>query len=181
MLIETKRLVLRSVEPEDAEFLAKLMEEIQFDGCSCPHTFVAPVSTEIEERWISTIGSRNDEASMIIERRSGKEPIGIISASQIEKRNASAHLGLRLKDVAWNHGFGSEAMSAAVKFMFEKLNIHRVWLIVDEENARAIRCYEKAGFTFEGVLREDHVRGGRWRNSIVMSIIRSESKKGGRR
>lgn len=176
MLIETKRLVLRPVEPEDAGFLAGLMDEIDLHDSSGPYTLVHPTSVEMEEKWISQIGSRSDEAHVIIERRDGHVPIGILSVSEMEKRNSSAHIGIRLKEQCWDQGFGTEAMKGAVRFMFESLNIHRVWLRADEENARAIRCYEKCGFSLEGVLRENHIRDGRWKNSVVMSILNGELK-----
>jgi RimJ/RimL family protein N-acetyltransferase len=176
MLIETKRLVLRPVEPEDAEFLARLMEEIDLHDSSGPYSFIYPTSKEIEERWISQIGSRSDEAHMIIEKRAGRSPIGIISVIEIEKRNSSAQIGIRMKEESWDQGYGTEAVRGAVKFMFESLNIHRVWLRADEENARAIRCHEKCGFTLEGVLRENHIRNGVWKSSVIMSILRGEPK-----
>lgn len=176
MLIETRRLVLRPVEPEDAGFLAGLMDEIDLHDSSGPHSLIYPTSKEIEERWISQIGSRSDEAHMIIEKRAGKIPIGVISATEIEKRNSSAQIGIRLKEECGDQGYGTEAMRGAVGFMFETLNIHRVWLRADEENARAIRCYEKCGFSLEGVLRENHFRNGVWKSSVVMSILRDELK-----
>jgi RimJ/RimL family protein N-acetyltransferase len=176
MLIETKQLVLRPVEPEDAEFLAGLMDEIDLHDSSGPYSLIHPTSKEIEERWISQIGSRGDEAHMIIEKRAGRTPIGIISVSEMEKRNSSAHIGIRLKEESWDRGYGTEAVRGAVKFMFESLNIHRVWLRADEENARAIRCYEKCGFTLEGVLRENHIRNGGWKSSVVMSVLKGELK-----
>jgi RimJ/RimL family protein N-acetyltransferase len=176
MLIETKQLVLRPVEPEDAEFLAGLMDEIDLHDSSGPYSLIYPTSKEIEERWISQIGSRGDEAHMIIEKCAGRIPIGIISVSEMEKRNSSAHIGIRLKEESWDRGYGTEAMRGAVKFMFESLNIHRVWLRADEENARAIRCFEKCGFTLEGVLRENHFRNGGWKSSVVMSILNGELK-----
>jgi RimJ/RimL family protein N-acetyltransferase len=152
------------------------MDEVDLHDSSGPYSLIYPSSKEIEERWISQIGSRKDEAHMVIEKRAGRASIGIISVSEMEKRNSSAHIGIRLKGESWDQGHGTEAIRGALKFMFESLNIHRVWLRVDEENARAIRCYEKCGFTLEGVLRENHIRNGCWKNSVVMSIIQGELK-----
>ena len=36
---------------------------------------------------------------------------------------------------------------------------------------RAIRCYEKAGFQKEGMLREHHFSGGAYEAVLVMSIL----------
>jgi RimJ/RimL family protein N-acetyltransferase len=174
MLIETKRLVLRPIEPEDAQFLTDLMNDTDPRAEDGPFTLIYPVSKEIEERWISKIGTREDEAHLLIEMRKDKSPIGTISVTRMEKKSASAAIGILLEKKYRDQDFGTEAIRATAKFMFDNLNTHRIWLRVNEGNARAIKCYEKSGFSLEGVLREDHVRDGRWRNSLIMSILSNE-------
>jgi RimJ/RimL family protein N-acetyltransferase len=174
MLIETKRLVLRPIEPEDAQFLADLINGTDPRANDGPYTLIFPVSKEIEERWISKIGSRDDEAHLLIEKRKGGEPIGAISVTRTDRRNASASIGILLKEEYRDQDYGTEAVRATTKFMFDHLNVHRVWLRVNEGNSRAIRCCEKSGFSIEGVLREDHMRDGRWNNSLIMSILSDE-------
>jgi RimJ/RimL family protein N-acetyltransferase len=178
MLIETKRLVLRPIEPEDARFLADLLNDTDPRAEDGPYNLIYPSSKEIEERWISKIGSRDDEAHLIIEKRKGEKPIGVISVTRMEKRSASAAIGILLEEKYRDQDYGTEAMRATTEFVFNNLNMHRIWLRVNEGNSRAIRCYEKSGFTLEGVLREDHVRDGRWRNSLIMSVLSNEREAG---
>jgi len=180
MLIETKRLVMRSVEPVDAGFLATLFNNADPLDSGAPYDLVYPLSKEMEEEWISGIGGRSDEAHMIIEMRKGHRSIGIISVSEIDGRNASAALRIRLDEDIWDKGYGTEAVRETARFMFERLNLRRAWLRVDEDNARAIRCYEKCGFVLEAVLREDHVRNGGWKNSLIMSLLSGDLKEGKR-
>jgi len=174
MLIKTKRLVLRPIEPEDAQFLADLINDADPCADDGPYTMIFPVSKEIEERWISKIGSRDDEAHLLIEKRRDGTPIGVISVTRMDKRNASAAIGILLKEEYQDKEYGTEVVRATTKFVFDNLNTHRVWLRVMEGDARAIRCYEKSGFSLEGILREDHMRDGRWRNSLIMSILSNE-------
>jgi len=61
-----------------------------------------------------------------------------------------------------------------VNYAFGILGMHRVWLHVYAYNQRAIRAYEKAGFVREGVLREDRYHNGRFFDTIVMGLLRSE-------
>jgi RimJ/RimL family protein N-acetyltransferase len=49
-----------------------------------------------------------------------------------------------------------------------------MWLDVYDSNARAIRSYEKAGFTHEGTLRHAAYRDGRFIDVRRMSILRAE-------
>jgi RimJ/RimL family protein N-acetyltransferase len=54
---------------------------------------------------------------------------------------------------------------------FDKVGLHRVHLHVFDFNQRAISCYENCGFGREGVLREYWFKNGRFRDTLVMSIL----------
>jgi RimJ/RimL family protein N-acetyltransferase len=45
---------------------------------------------------------------------------------------------------------------------------------VFDDNPRAIRSYEKVGFTLEGRLRQDVFKNGRYLDVLVMGILRHE-------
>jgi RimJ/RimL family protein N-acetyltransferase len=66
-----------------------------------------------------------------------------------------AELGISIHDkTQWSKGLGTDAVRLVVDYAFEELDLNRVELTTDEENARAIRCYEKVGFVREGLLRQ---------------------------
>ncbi len=74
----------------------------------------------------------------------------------------------------WNQGYGSEAMRLMLKYGFETVNLHRIYLRVFENNPRAVRAYEKAGFVHEGRERESHFIGGKYIDTLLMSVIRPD-------
>lgn len=47
-------------------------------------------------------------------------------------------------------------------------------LTVSEPNIGGIRAYEKAGFKFEGRLRQACFREGNYHDKIMMSLLRDE-------
>lgn len=65
-------------------------------------------------------------------------------------------------------------MKAILKVAFEELNLHRVSLGVFDFNVSAIACYEKAGFTKEGLLRDSRKNGDEYWNLWEMSILENE-------
>jgi RimJ/RimL family protein N-acetyltransferase len=73
-------------------------------------------------------------------------------------------------------GFGTEVAALIVRYAFATLNLNRVWLQVYEDNKGAIRAYEKVGFKREGLLRHDSFRDGKYGNTVVMGLLRSEWK-----
>jgi len=74
----------------------------------------------------------------------------------------------------WGKGYGTDAMRVMLRFAFTELNLYRVSLDVFEYNPRAIRSYEKAGFVFEGRMRQWMRRDGRRWDFVYMGILREE-------
>jgi len=61
-----------------------------------------------------------------------------------------------------------------LEFAFEELELDRVEFRADNKNERSIAAMKSIGCTVEGVLRSNFIsRAGR-RDSIVLSILRSE-------
>ncbi len=180
MNIETKRLVLRALEPEDAEFLAGVVNDPEVRDLLGAYELVFPVGPKAEAKWIASVSAREGEAHMTVTLRRGGRPIGILSVKDMDDRNASAHLSIVLERPSWDQGFGTEAVAGVLDFLFNRMNVHRVWLRVNERNVRAIRCYEKCGFSRDGILREDHFERGCWASSIIMSVLADEFRGRGR-
>ncbi len=177
MDIETDKLILRALEPKDATFLAELVNDPETGEVLGAYDLVFPVSVDSEEKWISKVSERASEVYMIITTRKSGKSIGILSLKDLSNRNASAHLSIILERKSWDKGLGTEAVTGVLDFLFTRKNTHRVWLRVDRRNARAIRCYEKCGFSMDGVLREDHFAAGAWQDSFIMSILAGEFKR----
>jgi RimJ/RimL family protein N-acetyltransferase len=74
----------------------------------------------------------------------------------------------------WNLGYGTEAVRLLVAHGFQSLNLNRIALHVFQDNPRAIRAYEKAGFTHEGRQRQGEFHQGKYVDVLLMSILRSE-------
>ncbi|XMB85378.1 GNAT family protein [Mycoplasmatota bacterium WC44] len=82
-----------------------------------------------------------------------------------------------LEDSLYSKGMGTKITNAILDFAFNELLLHRVDLIVLDFNRRAIRCYEKCGFTKEGVIRDSILIDGIYYSDIIMSILENEYNK----
>ncbi len=123
---------------------------------------------------------RDDPAatSWCIETREGR-PIGYVSLLAIHEQAGRAELGITIgeKDCL-GRGLGRDAIRAVLRFAWQKLGLARVFLIADHDNARGIRCYERAGFVHEGVLRAHRRRYGQPLDMVIMGVLRAESRAG---
>jgi [ribosomal protein S5]-alanine N-acetyltransferase len=102
--------------------------------------------------------------------------------NDIDDKNRHAMFGIFVGAAeARGKGYGTAATAMVVRYAFNTLNLNRVWLHVYEDNKPGIRVYEKVGFRKEGVLRQDNFRRGRYRDTIVMGILRADGRRSGTR
>ncbi|MDZ4861234.1 MAG: GNAT family protein [Candidatus Hydrogenedentes bacterium] len=84
-------------------------------------------------------------------------------------RSSEMHCIIRRED--WGKGFGSEAIGALLALGFEDFKLHRIFSVVDPEDAVSARVLEKCGFQREGHLREHVWVKGQWRDSLLYAIL----------
>lgn len=92
----------------------------------------------------------------------------------VDNRARKAELAVVIPEKYAGRGIGAEAVRLLCRYAFETMNLNRVYLNVYADNRRAVRCYEKVGFRAEGTLRQHAYEGGRYRDMIVMGLLRSE-------
>jgi len=169
------RVRLRHVEREDLpKFVEWLNDPEIYQGLSM-HT---PLSMAEEENWFETmLKSPKDERPLCIEAKvdDGWQLIGNSGFFDLDWRNRSAELGIFIGDKNfWNQGYGTEVIRLLLRHCFATLNLHRVYLRVFEDNPRAIRSYEKAGFVHEGRQRQGEYHNGEFHDVLFMSVLRPE-------
>lgn len=133
-----------------------------------------PISTAEEEKWFERKLEEEGSEIFAIETTDGTH-IGNIELFSVDERNRHAELGVVIGEKAyWGQGYGSDAIRTLLRFGFEEMNLHRIYLRVYEDNTRGIRAYEKCGFCQEGRLREANFRQGRYHDELVMGILSHE-------
>ncbi|MFQ6102172.1 MAG: GNAT family N-acetyltransferase [Anaerolineae bacterium] len=136
-----------------------------------------PFSLTQEERWYEGLQERlerGNDVLLAIETTEGVH-IGNVGLHSINWKDRSTELGIVIGEKGyWNQGYGSDAIRTLLGLAFREMNLHRVFLRVNTDNARGIRCYEKAGFRREGTLREAVFKEGVYCDQYMMSILQSE-------
>ena len=181
-MIYAERVRLRRIERSDLpQFVAWLNDPEVREGLA----LWQPIGLPQEEQWFeATLRQEPALQPFAIEarlggRRAGRggswRLLGVLAFHAIDWKNRSGELGIFIGEKRlWGKGYGTEAFRALVRFGFRELNLNRVYLRVYEENARAIRSYEKIGFKIEGRLRQDRFHDGRYSDTLVMGLLREE-------
>jgi RimJ/RimL family protein N-acetyltransferase len=167
---------LRALEKEDLPHFVRWLNDPEVrDHLNLYH----PLSMEDEERWFEEQMKLDPvQRPLSIEiQPSGEEwvLVGNCGLVTLDWRTRTAELGIQIGEKTyWNQGYGTRAIQLLLKYGFQTLNLHRLWLRVYASNPRAIRVYQKAGFIHEGTLREGHFQDGRYVDVEIMSVLREE-------
>ena len=179
-MIYGDRIRFRAVEHDDLPIFQKWFNDPEVTQALSVYL---PLSMADEQEWYDGMRKHiRDEHNMAIEIKDGDEGgqirwkmIGGCGFFNLDFRNRCSEFGISIGDKAyWNQGYGTEAVRLLVKHGFQTLNLNRIYLRVLDSNPRAIRAYEKAGFTHEGRQRQVEYQDGRYFDLLVMSILKEE-------
>ncbi|WP_336236147.1 GNAT family protein [Achromobacter dolens] len=132
-----------------------------------------PIPESAHRTWFQNQGTDPTRVLFIIRDLATEKAIGLVQLVDIHPVHRRAELTIRIgEDSDRGHGAGVEALKLTIEFAWRHLNLQRIWLRVFEDNHRAIRAYEKAGFQIEGVMRQSAWIEGRWVDEVVMAILR---------
>ena len=174
------RIRFRAIEKEDLPLFVRWLNDPDVrQGLSMRY----PLSLAEEENWFAAMIKRPpEERPMAIEIQPDPEKddwvfVGNCGFINTNWEDRSAEIGIHIGEKAyWDQGHGTRAMELVLKFGFDSLNFHRIYLRVFETNHRAIRSYEKAGFVLEGKMREAQFLNGSYVDVLFMSMLQPEWK-----
>jgi len=169
-MIRGERVVLRAIERED---LPNYVEWLNAPDVLEYFGRYVPMSLAAEEQWYEKMLQDSSVCNFAIEFEG--QHVGGAGFSYIDERNSNAEVGLFIGIPAlWDQGLGRDVLTTLVRFAFEQMNLHRVYLRVHAGNKRGIHLYEKIGFQHEGCWRHAEFRHGRYIDLLWMGILRDE-------
>ena len=176
--MEGKLVRIRAYEKSDLDAVMAWVndEEVTRNLGGGPISF--PMSRAQEEKFLDlAAGSGADPTNkhFAIETLADRKYIGGIDVRGINWMYRHAEIGIAIGDKNyWSRGYGTDAMHIIMRMGFDVMGLHRMWLTVLAFNARGIRCYEKCGFSREGVKRDDRFIEGKFHDGIIMAILEHE-------
>ncbi len=120
------------------------------------------------------VQSEKNVVFTVIDKES-QEAVGVVGLYDIHPTAHKAEMRIIIGNKNfWGKGYGTEITELITYYGFGRLNLNRIYLGFTDENKRAGRAYEKAGYAREGVLREDIYRNSRYYDSVRMAILRKD-------
>lgn len=160
---------LRALEREDLGFVHALTN----DSRIMSYWFTEPYEALVELRDIYDRHVHDNRERRFVIEADG-EPAGIVELVEIDYIHRGAEFQIIVHPAHQGRGYAREATRRALDYAFAVLNLHKVYLVVDVENAAAVHVYRTVGFVTEGELREEFFADGRYRNALRMGILQHE-------
>jgi len=181
-VLEGKLVRLRKVERADLPSLHRWMNDSEMMAWARFRPEAMTSLTALEKEFEKELAGEDEERThYMIEEKATAKPIGWCVARTWDRKHVNANVGVGLGEKEyWGRGFGTEAVQLLLTILFDHQGWHRAELWTLAENERAIRSFEKCGFRKEGHEKESVYFGGRYRDLILMGLLKSEwdAKKG---
>ena len=173
-ILESKRLILKPVEPEDLSFL---MEQ-RWDADLTDYIIHNPISSYNQQQWYEKICRNGDVAmSIFYKEKNDEEPVllGAVGLYDINQRHQRATWKtLRIPKQYQGIGLASEASEMLIEYGFNTLNINKITSDVFPDNKSIINLLEHLGFKKEGRLKQHYFHQGKFKDVLIYSMLRNE-------
>ncbi|MCE4994129.1 GNAT family N-acetyltransferase [Staphylococcus xylosus] len=92
----------------------------------------------------------------------------------IDEVNKSAEIEFIIHPNYWNNGIATNIAKTIIKYAFKVLKLNRVAASIDSNNTAARKVLQNLEMKLEGVLRENRLVDGEYRDTLSYAILRSE-------
>ncbi|MFD1957387.1 GNAT family N-acetyltransferase [Paenibacillus thailandensis] len=172
--METERLLLRQLNPSDAEPMEKLIND--YDIASTTLTIPYPYPKGAAESFIqyrSEVARKGGGISFAIVDKASSGFMGVIGL-HVDRPHNRAELAYWLGKPYWNRGYMSEAARKAVEYGFRDLNLNRLWAAAMTRNPASSRVMEKVGMRYEGTFRQHVLKWGEYEDVAYYGLLREQ-------
>jgi ribosomal-protein-alanine N-acetyltransferase len=174
-ILETERLLLRPLTPDDAATVARLAgsREIAHTTISIPH----PYSEDQAREWIGAHTGQSATGKEIVfgvVTREDVQLIGAVGLREIDTEHSQAELGFWIAVQAWGKGYATEATRQVIRYAFEELKPNRVYAHHMVRNPASGKVLEKLGMKREGLLRQRVRKWGVFEDVVLMAILHDD-------
>ena len=173
-MLRGKRLNLRAIERED---LPRLRDWRNLPELRRNFREVRELNMLSQEAWLTRISASANDFMFMVELTDGT-PIGVAGLVYVHWVLRSADISLYIGHegiyIDGSGGYAEETAQILIKYGFDNLNLHKVWTELYSFDDRKIELFTRLGFGRDAVLRDNCFEDGRYHDSYIYSLIRSD-------
>ena len=138
-----------------------------------PYDYEEPQARE----WLELSGNQQAAGEglglLVVDADTG-ELLGSVGLVEVNFDERRAEIGYWLVAAHRGRGVMTKAVRVLSAWAFEALGIERLSISAEPENTASRRVAERAGFTYEGVMRAWHLNKGTRRDCAMYSLLPGE-------
>ena len=135
--------------------------------------FDVPILLENTEIWYERVTDNRNRFDCVFEENG--EIVAFGGLTGIDQGTGKAELYIFVNPSLHRGGIGTTATKLLCRYGFDHLQLNKVYLETNEDNAAARRVYEKCGFHLEGVLREEYkTADGKLLSRMYYGLLKGE-------
>jgi [ribosomal protein S5]-alanine N-acetyltransferase len=172
--LQTERFYLQQVLPEDQAFVFEGLSHsavILYYGVQYDSFEATAAQLEFYQRCEQEGTGRYWK---IVSRETGAKA-GVIGFNNYQQKHRKAEIGYWLLPTFWKQGIIAEVLPVMVRYMQQELDIHRIESLVEEGNTSSFAVMERAGFVYEGTMRDCEIKNGKFISLRIYSLLRGNA------
>lgn len=160
---------LRPITPEDTEDIIRWRNS---EAVRTHFIYQKPFTRQSHEAWLRDMVDTGRVVQMMICLKENDKAVGSVYIRDIDPVYKKGEYGIFIGEPeARGCGIGTLAAELMIRYAFETLGLHRLFLRAFADNRQALRSYEKAGFQQEAYLKEDVCIDGVYRDIVLMGMV----------
>jgi len=172
--LETERLVLRKLTMGDVEDIFAYASDAEVTR----YLMWEPHATLYDSRVFVTSALARYQclspAPWGIELKETRRIIGTCDFISWIWPHARAEIGYALARAYWGRGIMTEAVREMIDYGFRVRGLNRIQAMCEIPNVGSARVMEKAGMTYEGILRQYMIQHDNFRDMKMYAILRRD-------
>lgn len=173
----TSRLIVRLLQQNDIAAIVKYYSENRsflepFEPLRPPNFYSREFWSQQIEKSLIEFGYDRSLRLFLFKKDDPRTVIGAVNFTNMSQGILySCSLGYSLAEKEQGNGYMNEALQAAIQYVFNDLNMHRISANYMPHNRRSANVLKKLGFTIEGYARDYLLINGKWEDHIRSSLI----------
>jgi ribosomal-protein-alanine N-acetyltransferase len=172
-MLQTARLYLRNISPDDAPTFLKMRSDPKVMRY-IPRPLINDIDGVLEHiKMISDKIDNNEAINWVIIEKCSGNTIGVIGHYRIRPEDYRAEIGYMFLPEYAGKGYATEALREVVRYGFDDMDLNSVEGIIDPGNTASERVLQKNGFVKEAHIQENVYFNGRFLDSVIYSLLKS--------
>jgi len=176
-MLKGKNIRLRPFEEMDSLALNLMRSDTEGMKLLIGNPF--PGNEASQKEWISHMYGKGvpQNIYLLIEENVTGHAAGYIAARNIDYVNSHADVGVYISPDFRNKAYFREAQILFYDYLFNQLNLHKLYSIALPENTVSINSIKKLGFVEEGLMKEYIYQDGVYKDVQIVSLFRDTFNK----